>query len=156
MRRIPKSLVVLTITGITLGAAGVAFAAWNAKGTGNGYAKATTAHDLTTLAATTSAQLFPGATGDLFLTVKNDNPYPVRVTDVEGDGAITSDKGPACDASTGVSFADRHLQSLDIPANGSATFQLTGAVSMSNASDNSCQGATFTIPTRLTGGSAAS
>ncbi|MGH9042582.1 MAG: hypothetical protein ACRDZ3_20400 [Acidimicrobiia bacterium] len=156
MNRIRKSLVVLAITAVTMTVAGAAFAAWVAKGQGNGYTQATTAKDLTTLAASTSAQLFPGATGDLFITVKNDNPYPVRVTDVETDGAITSDKGSACDASTGVSFTDQHLQTLNVPANGSASFQVTGAVAMSNASDNSCQGATFTVPTKLTGVSAAS
>jgi hypothetical protein len=146
----------LVATGVIAGTAfvsNIAFAAWTSSGTGSGSAQATSAVALTTTAATTSAQLFPGGSGDLKITVKNDNGYPVRVTDVTGSGTITSDKGSACDASTGVSFTDQHGQALDIPANTSTTFTLSGVIRMSNASDNSCQGAVFTIPVSLVGAS---
>jgi len=154
--RLPK---ILAATGLVAGiafATNVAFAAWTSGGTGSGSAQATSAVALTTTAATTSAQLFPGGSGDLKITVKNDNGYPVRVTDVVGSSAITSDKGSACDASTGVTFTDQHTQALDIAANSSATFTLAGVTHMSNASDNSCQGAVFTIPVSLAGASHAS
>jgi len=150
---------VLVATGVVLGSAlatNLAFAAWNSTGSGSGSAQATTAKALTTTAASTSAQLFPGAIGDLKITIKNDNGYPVRVTDVTGSGTITSDKGSACDASTGVTFTDQHIQTLDVPASSSATFTLANAVGMSNASDNACQGATFTVPVSLVGASHAS
>jgi hypothetical protein len=134
---------------------GIAYAAWTASGSGLGYAKATTAQGLTTLdaSATTSASLYPGATGDVRLKINNPNPYPVRITAVTGAGTITSDKGAACNAATGVSFIDQTGLTLDIPASNSATFTLSGSVTMSNASDNSCQGAVFTIPVTLSGGS---
>ena len=154
--RIRKALVA---TGVVVGAAfvtNVAFAAWTSNGTGSGSAQATSAVALTTTAAATTAQLFPGGSGDLKITVKNDNGYPVRVTDVAGGATITSDKGSACDASTGVTFTDQHTQALDVPANSSATFTLAGVMHMSNASDNSCQGAVFTIPVSLAGASHAS
>lgn len=149
----------LAATGAVVGAtlaANVAFAAWTTSGTGSGSAQATSAVALTTTAATTTAQLFPGASGDLKITVKNDNGYPVRVTDVTGSGAITSDKGAACDAATGVTLTDQHSQALDIAANSSATFTLSGVLHMANASDNSCQGAVFTVPVSLAGASHAS
>ena len=41
-----------------------------------------------------------------------------------------------------------------MPANDQATFTLSGAVAMSNASDSTCQGAVFTIPVSLSGASA--
>jgi hypothetical protein len=108
---------------------------------------------LTTLdvSATTPATLYPGATGNVKLQINNPNPYPVRVTAVSGNGTITSDAGAACNASTGVSYTDQTSLTLDIGANNSATFTLSGAVAMTNASDNSCQGAVFTIPVSLTG-----
>jgi len=146
----------LVATGVIVGVAfvsNIAFAAWTSSGTGSGSAQAVSAVALTTTAATTSAQLFPGGSGDLKITVKNDNGYPVRVTDVTGSGAITSDKGPACDSSTGVTFTDQHGQALDVPANSSASLTVAGAVHMSNASDNSCQAAVFTIPVSLVGAS---
>lgn len=151
--RIRKGLIA---TGVVVGSAfatNLAFAAWNSTGTGSGSAAATTAKALTTTAASTTGQLFPGADGDLVITITNDNGYPVRVSDVTGSGVITSDKGSACNASTGVSFTDQHAQALDVPAESSATFTLAGAVHMSDASDNACQGAVFTIPVSLVGAS---
>lgn len=136
-------------------AGSIAFAAWTATGTGEGYAKATTAQALTTVdvSASTTATLYPGATGDVLIRINNPNPYAVRVTDVAGSGTITSDAGAGCDASTGVTFTDQSGLTLNVPAGSAATFTLTGAASMSNASANSCQGAVFTIPVTLSGNS---
>lgn len=139
-------------TGLML-VAGVAFAAWTATGSGNGYAKAGTISALTTVdaSASTTAQLYPGGTGDVKLTVNNPNSFPVVVTAVAGNGTITSDKGSACNASTGVTFTDTTGLSTTVAASGSATITLTGKAAMSSSSDNSCQGAVFTIPVTLTG-----
>jgi hypothetical protein len=149
-----KKLIGVGVITTTLLAAGVAFAAWNASGTGSGYAKATTAQVLTTsdVAATTTAQLFPGGTADVKIKISNPNPYPVRITSITGNGAITSDKGAACDASTGVTYSNQS-GTFDVGANSDASFTLLGAVAMSNASDNTCQGAVFTVPVSLSGAS---
>ena len=135
-------------------ASGVAWAAWTADGTGNGYAKATTAEVLTTddVSATTVAQLYPGGTGDVKLTINNTNDYPVRVTSIAGNGTIVADSGHAGCTTTGVSFADQ-TGTWDVAANSETAVTLTGATSMSNASLNACQGATFTIPVALSGAS---
>jgi hypothetical protein len=134
-------------------AAGIAFAAWTATGTGSGYAKATTAQPLTTVdvSASTAATLYPGATGDVQLEISNPNPYIVRVTDVTGNGAITASAG-GCNA-TSVTFTDQTGMSpgLQVAAGGSATFTLTGAVQMDGTANDACQGATFTIPVSLSG-----
>lgn len=147
----PKKKLVVA-TGVVAGmlTAGVAWAAWTANGTGSGYAKASQAQAVTTADASssTAAELYPGASGDVKITVVNPNAFPVRVTNVDGDGAITSDKGAACDASTGVTFDDQ-TGTYDVAADTSSTFTLPGAAHMSNASDNSCQGAVFTIPVSL-------
>ncbi|GIV00567.1 MAG: hypothetical protein KatS3mg014_2182 [Actinomycetota bacterium] len=135
-------------------AAGIAFAAWTATGTGSGYAKATTAQPLTTVdvSATTPATLYPGATGDVLLRINNPNPYPVVVNDVTGNGAITA-SNPSCNVAS-VTFTDQTGLSLNVPASSAATFTLSGAVQMSTAANDDCQGATFTIPVALTGSSA--
>jgi len=144
--------VLVTLLGVLL-AGTIALAAWTAGGTGDGYSKATTAQALTTIdaSASTTAQLYPGGTGDMKLRINNPNPYAVTVTTVTGSGAITSDKGAACNASTGVTFTNQTGQTLSVPASSAVTFTLAGTVAMSNASDNSCQGAVFTIPVTLTG-----
>lgn len=150
-----KRLISAGITVIVLGVVGLVYAAWTTSGSGSGYAKAQSAQALTTVdvSASTAATLYPGASGDVQIRVSNPNAYPVRVTGVTGNGAITADSGhPGC-VTTGVSFADQTGLTLDVSANGTADRTFTGAASMSNASDNGCQGATFTIPVSLTGAS---
>lgn len=161
-KRTTRRLTAATLfLGVAL-AGSIAFAAWTATGSGSGYTKATTASALSTVdvSASTSAQLYPGGTSDVKIRISNPNPYPVLVTSVVGvagpSGAITSDKGAACDASTGVSFTDQTGQSIAEPAAvgavpGTANVTFTGAAAMDNTSDNTCQGAVFTIPVTLSG-----
>lgn len=146
------------ITLVVLVAAGLAYAAWTASGTGSGYAKATTAEALTTVDASASAapELYPGGQGDVVVRIANPNDYPVEVDDITGDGAITASGGIGTCDTTGVSFTDQTGQNIDVPANDETEVTLNNAASMSNASENGCQGATFTIPVSLTGASDAS
>jgi hypothetical protein len=143
------------VTLLVLGVVGLVYAAWTATGTGNGYAKAQSAQALTTVdvSATTGATLYPGATGNVKISINNPNPYPVEVTSITGNGTITPDSGhPGC-TTTGVTFTDQTGLTIDVPANGNAETTLNGAAQMSNASSNGCQGATFTIPVSLSGAS---
>ena len=83
---------------------------------------------------------------------------PLPVTAVTGSGSITADSGHSGCTTTGVTFTNQTGLSLVVPAkagavNGTLQTSLTNAASMSNASLNACQGATFTIPVSLTGSS---
>ena len=153
--RLTKIAVASSVVGASL-VAGVAFAAWTADGTGSGYAQAKTAQAVSTVAATTSAQLYPGGTGDLVLKVANPNDYPVTITAVTGNGNIVSGVS-GCDSSNGVSFADQTGLSLVVPAKSEGTVHtLVGKVSMSNASLTACSGQTFTVPVSIAAASSAS
>lgn len=134
-------------------AAALVYAAWTNNGSGSGYAKAGTAVALTTadVSASTTASLYPGATGDVRIKINNPNAYPVRVTGVASSGTIAPDAAHAGCTTTGVSFTDQTALTIDIAANGAVETNISGAVSMSNASLDACQGATFTIPVTLTG-----
>jgi hypothetical protein len=149
-----SKFVVIALVGVfAVALAGIAIAAWVVSGSGTGYAKAgsSSALTLSDASASTSADLYPGAAGAVKLKVSNPNPFPVRITAVAGNGAVTSDKGAGCDASTGVSFTNQSGLTLDLLANETnKVFTLSGAVSMSNASDNTCQGAVFSIPVTVT------
>jgi hypothetical protein len=160
MRNLPPRarLIAAALTIAALCAAGLVYAAWTATGGGSGYAKATTAQALTTVdvSASTNAALYPGADGDVEIRIANPNPYPVQVTDVTANGAITADSGHSTCGSdaghpTGVTFTDQTGQSINVGASGSTQTTLTNAAHMSSASDDSCQGATFTIPVSLSG-----
>lgn len=140
----------------------IVFAAWLVPGSGSGYAKAKQAQPLTTdaVGATTSDQLYPGATGDVKVKVNNPNPFPVTVTAVDADGPISSDNpnctdvGGAASKDTGVTFTNQTLNSGNVvPANGSLTLTLNNAVGMSNQSANACQSAVFSIPVTFTAAS---
>jgi hypothetical protein len=152
-RRGPRRWPVIAVVAAGALLTGVAIAAWVVSGSGSGYAKAGTASALTLgdASASTTADLYPGVSGSVKLSITNPNAFAVRVTTVTGTGAITSDKGAACNAATGVTFTNQTGLTLDLAAGATTTFTLAGAVSMSNASDNSCQGAIFTIPVSVSG-----
>ena len=157
--KLPRKLVFVLAAIVVLVLSSIVFAAWSTNGSGTGYAKAGTASSLVIgdASASTTADLYPGATGSVKLMVTNNNSFPVRVTAVTKQaGAITSDKGAACNASTGVTFTNQSGLTLDVAANATQTFTLANAVSMTNASDNTCQGAVFSIPVDVTGISNAS
>lgn len=157
MKRMRRAVAVVAVFAV-VAVSSVALAEWLANGSGSGRASAITARALSVTGASGGAGLYPGGTGDVSLTISNPNPYAVSIASVTGSGAITSDKGAACDASTGVTFANQSGLALMVPAAsggtaGSATFTLAGAASMSNASHDSCQGAQFTIPVTVSGAS---
>jgi hypothetical protein len=151
----PRKLLFLLLLAIAAGCASTAISAWTTGGSGTGYAKAGTASPITLgdASATTTADLYPGATGTVKIKVTNPNGFAVRVTAVSltSGGTVTSNVG-ACDSGgSGVTFANQTGLTLDIAANtGPTTFSLPGAVSMGAASANACQGAVFSIPVDLT------
>ncbi len=150
-----RNVIAVSMTLIAMTAVGFVYAAWTTNGSGSGYAKAGSSQALTTVdvSGTTTASLYPGVSGDVKIQISNPNPYAVRVTAISGNGTITPDAGHSGCTSTGVTFNDQTGLTLDVSAGSSATTTLTGAASMSNASLNACQGATFTIPVTLTGAS---
>lgn len=160
MRKPVRHAVVVGTSLALLTGAGVAYAAWTASGSGEVTAKAATAQVLSTVdvSASTGADLFPGATGDATIRIKNPNGYPIRVTTVTATGPVTAKPGSGIGtcAVTGVTFTNQTGRTLDVAANSEATFTFAGAVQMGNESENGCQGATFLIPVSLTGASSAS
>ena len=150
----PLQLAALLFTAAMVG--GVTYGAWVVSGAGNGYAKASSSQTLTLAdaSASTTAQLYPGGTGDVILKVSNPNAFPVTITDVVSAGSPTSDKGAGCTAATGVSLTAQHSLSAVVAANAVGTVvTLTGAAAMAGTSDTSCQGAIFTLPVTVTASS---
>ena len=151
------------VTILALAITGMVFAAWTTNGGGTAYSKAGSSSPLTTVdvSATTPATLYPGQNGDVLIKVSNPNPYAVRVTGVSLNGtnaSITPDASHSGCTTTGVSFSNQTGLTIDVPAksggvNGTTQATLTGAASMSNASLDACQGATFSIPVNLTAAS---
>ncbi len=156
MTKSKKKIFLLAVAAALVGGS-VAIGAWSTNGSGTGYAKAgnSSALTLSDATASTSADLYPSGSGAVKIKVTNPNPFPVKITQVAqtASSTITSDAGAACNASTGVSFVTQSGLNLALAAGATTVFSLANAVSMSNASDNSCQGAVFSIPVDLTAAS---
>ena len=138
---------------------GVAAAYWTAGGEGSGSVQAGTATAFTTVtaAASTTSLLYPGGSADLTMTVRNPNPYPITVSGVSANGAVTAAGGIGTCTTTGVALT---TPTAGLPftvaarsggTDGSLTVVLTAATAMSSASENGCQSAAFTVPVALTG-----
>ncbi|SEC90006.1 hypothetical protein SAMN04489727_5514 [Amycolatopsis tolypomycina] len=148
-----RVLVVTTVVGATLGG-GIAVAAWTSSGSGAANAKAGTASAPTTGTVAASAfsngLLFPGGpAGEAKILVQNPNPYPVKVSTIVANGTPTASGGTGTCTTTGVTWTAQS-PNAPVPAGGSATLTLSGAVSMSTAAEDGCQGALFAIPVTVT------
>jgi len=146
-----RKLAVFLVAMLAALGVGVAFAQWTVNGGGSGSATALSAQNLTTQSATTTAALYPGiSNASLYLVVTNPNPFPVTITVVSGNETITPDAGHASGCvTTGVTFTNQTGLSQVVAASANTSFTV-GGVSMSNSSDNGCQGATFAVPVTFT------
>jgi hypothetical protein len=112
---------------------GLAFALWSASGTGTGSALAYTAQPVTINAvalSSSAASLFPGGPpGNVYFTVNNPNPYPVKITNIAW-GTPTSANPAACPSSVISVDAGAPTSgfALTIPANGTSPSVTVNAV----------------------------
>ena len=170
-KSVKRAVVAGAVFAVTAGAGTAALAAWNVQGAGTSYAKAGTAVELKTVETVVDASLYPGVTGNAKIRVQNDNKFPVKITKIvwnPADGvAATPLPGRNCN-NTGVYFGDFSAKTIGsngvlgvagsnmiVDKDGSASFTLSKAVRMINNSEDGCQGATFRIPVKVYGESAA-
>jgi hypothetical protein len=137
---------------LSLLASGAAFGYWSTTGSGTGTAAASTPSPITLTPGTPAGLLYPGGTADLAVTISNPNAYAVRVSQLVRDGTQGTG-GYAVDAAhpgCGVSALSYTTQSnggsgWTVPASGSLTLALTGALTLATSAANACQGATFQV-----------
>lgn len=155
-----KKIALLAILVLSLTAIGVAIAAWTTDGSGSGQASAGTAASMSISAGTPSSSLYPTASSDVAAVISNPNPYKVHVSSI-ALGAISVDAGHSACNTASVSVTSPQTNGgagWDVPAksggvNGSLSVDMANAISMSNAANDSCQGATFTVALTATGAS---
>lgn len=159
MNRTTKRIGALGTATVAVMGTGIAFAAWTAGGSGSGDATALTAQPLTVTSATTSPDLYPGlTTGKVYVSIENDNPYDVTVTQIAqdtgdvtltaGDNTPTGTSAGTC-AGTMFTLATKTV-SWSVPAGQTKTFNVAGVTLDHSAPDN-CQDQTATIPVTVTG-----
>jgi hypothetical protein len=138
--------------------AGLAYASYQTlvAPSGTGSATPVNALPLTLdVTGTVSTDLYPGGPGaSVTITVANPYARPISVTALTtaGDVVVTPLSGRTC-ATTGITVQapDSGLP-LTVGANAtSASVTLPAVVKMGTSADSGCQGATFTIPFKVTG-----
>lgn len=151
--RLPGVLLAATALLLALGGR-MAVAYWTSPGAGSGASNAGAVQAVTVLAATGSpaSSLIPGGTADLRLTVDNPNSVSVRIVGVApSGGTVTVLGGTGCTPSNaGVSVPTTSGLDVAVAAGGSVGVNLPGAVAMTAATPNGCQGASFQIPVTVT------
>ncbi|HET6166626.1 MAG TPA: hypothetical protein VFE07_07335 [Marmoricola sp.] len=154
MRKTQKFAIVGGTVGVLM-AGGIAFAAWTSTGTGTGTVTAGHQQDLVVTAGSAS-ELYPTGFRTVDVQVKNVNPYPVSIDQLELNGAVADqaigdDDGPACDPATDVTALVVASGATTYIAPG-ATVTVSNAVKLSmdaNAADN-CQLDEFTVGVKAT------
>jgi hypothetical protein len=137
---------------LSLIVSGSAYGYWQTLGTGSGTATTGTASPLTLSPGTPTDRLYPGGSADVAVTVTNPNPYAVHVGRLaldtsQGTAGFAVDAGHSACGVASLSYATQSNggDGWDAPANGSLVLRLPGALSMTTAAANACQGATFSV-----------
>ncbi|MCU1363403.1 MAG: hypothetical protein JWM55_1231, partial [Acidimicrobiaceae bacterium] len=137
---------------------GTAFAFFTTLGTGSGTASVGTPLSVTVEQATGTVTnlLYPGASGDLKVTLDNPNSYPVTIVAIQGNGPVAvSSAGIGTCNTTGVAVVTQSGVSIPVasdanPPNNPVSVVVSDGVSMDATSDSGCQGATFSVPVLVT------
>lgn len=139
-----------------LAVAGVATAYWAGGGGGTGAASTGTTQPLTLSPATPVAELHPGGTSSVRLTVTNPNTSPAQVDafaldTTQGTGGFAVDAGHSGCGLASLSFttASNGGAGWTIPGGDTLTLTLTDRLAMQTTAADACQGATFTVHLRV-------
>jgi hypothetical protein len=100
--------------------------------------------------------LQPGGTGNLTVTLTNDNDFPIKITSVSpAAGNVVADaehRDLGCLSRTGVSVTSPEFPvSWDVARNTVGAFTVPAGLSMAADARKGCAGATFTVPLQATG-----
>ena len=153
-RRVLLTLLAVALA-VCLGGAAIAY--WSGGGAGNGSGDTGEAVDITLSPATAAADLYPGGTADVVLTVSNPNTAEVRLGSLgldtaRGTGGFAVDAGHSGCGVASLSYATQTNSAAGwtVPrrvgaVNGTRSVTLTNALAMGADAANSCQGAEFTV-----------
>lgn len=149
-RRLLGLVVSLAIVGLV--AATAAGAYWTLRGSGSGSASIETVASVNVTPGAATTELYPGASGDVAVSISNGNTFRAFVGSLvldtsqgtNGFGVVAG--GPGCDpAALSYTVQTNSGSGWFVPAGGSIDLDLANAVDLATSADSDCQGATFVV-----------
>ena len=137
--------------------AGAAWAYWKVTGSETGSVRTGTAIELALRGRSNlNRPLAPGHTGNLTVTVTNDNDFPIRVTSVTpGAGNIVADdehRDAGCMDTAAVTMTRAAFPvSWDVARNTVGAFTIPDGLRMAAGAHPACRGAVFSVPIQAGG-----
>lgn len=152
VRRWKRWQVIAIATLLASVAAGSAGAFWIAGGDGAGTVSAGSVATVTLSPGATTADLYPGMSGDVAVSIDNTNAYQVSVGSLALDtgrgsnGFSVDDAHAACDPAA-LSYTTQSNGGAGwlVPANSTLDLDLTDALSLGGGAARECQGASFSV-----------
>lgn len=143
MRKSQKTAIIGGTVAV-LFAGGIAYAAWTSTGNGSGAADAGHQVDLTVSGGIAVDSLYPTLSVTVPVTVKNNNPYPVHLTDItyKASGS-SSDAGADCTVSN-IDVTDP-FSGDEVLGAGATSASHDATVTMIADAASLCQDVTFTV-----------
>jgi hypothetical protein len=137
---------------VALIAAAAAGGYWTLRGGGEGTATAEAVASVTLTPGTATTDLYPGRSGDVALSIANDNPHRVHIGSLVLDtsrgtnGFSVSGGQPGCDPAV-VSYTTQSNGGAGwfVPAGSTVDLDLTDAVDLGTGAASECQGATLIV-----------
>jgi hypothetical protein len=151
-----RSILTAAAIAIVIVNAGAAWAYWHIAGSAAGRPTTGTAVTMNLRGhSDLDRPLVPGGTGNLTVTVANDNDFPIRIASVAaGTGTIRADdehREAGC-VFHGVAVAHHSVKvRWNVPRNTVGAFTVPGGLTMAPEPDDACAGATFTVPVLVSG-----
>jgi hypothetical protein len=144
--------IVVSLAIVFLVAATAAGAYWTLRGSGSGSVSIEAVASVTVNPGTATTELYPGASGDVAVSISNGNTFRAFVGSLvldtsqgtNGFGVVGG--GPGCDP-TALSYTVQTNGGSGwfVPAGGSIDLDLANAVDLATSADSDCQGATFVV-----------
>ena len=135
--------------------AGAVWAYWRVTGSSTGVSSGTGVELTLRGRSDYNRPLTPGSTGNLVVTVTNENGFPIRITSVSAaPGKVMADdehREAGC-TSPGVTLARPAFPvSWEVPKNTIGAFTIVGGLAMSLGNGPACRDSSFTVPVRAVG-----
>jgi hypothetical protein len=137
---------------VAAGGMTVAHARWAGRASGTGSAVTGTSLPVSLAPGTAAAALYPQGTAPVRVVATNPNPGPVRVDRLvldtsRGTAGLAVDAGHAGCTTGGITVSPADNSGLGwlVPASGTLTLTLDGAIAADASLANACQGAALTV-----------